>query len=66
MLLTGCAEVITSVAINGGVQVVGEEYLIQNKKPMTKCNVLNVVKGNNICRIKRTYRIKNEHRRGVR
>ena len=62
LLLTGCAEVITSMAINGGVQAVGEEYLIRNKKPMTKCSVINVAKGNNICRIKRTYRKNNEHR----
>lgn len=54
--LTGCAEIATSVAINSGVQVAGEQYLIANKKPVTKCNLLNIAKGNNMCRIKRTYK----------
>jgi len=37
IFLTGCAEIIRSVAVNGGVQVVGEQYLITQKKPITKC-----------------------------
>ena len=30
-LLNGCAEIATSVAINTGVQVAGEKYLIAHK-----------------------------------
>jgi hypothetical protein len=55
---TGCATVATSVATQAGVQVVGEQYLISQKKPMIKCNVINVVKGNKMCRVSRTYLIR--------
>jgi len=51
----GCMTVATSVATQAGVQVVGEQYLISQKKPMIKCNVINVVKGNKMCRVSRTY-----------
>jgi hypothetical protein len=52
---TGCATVATSVATQAGVQVIGEQYLISQKKPMIKCNVINVIKGNKMCRVSRTY-----------
>ena len=52
---SGCATVATSVATQAGVQYTGEQYLISQKKPMIKCNVINVVKGNNMCRVSRTY-----------
>ena len=45
-LLGGCVEIATSVAINTGVQLVGEKYLISQKKPVIKCNAINVLKGN--------------------
>jgi uncharacterized protein YceK len=52
---SGCATVATSVATQAGVQYTGEQYLISQKKPMIKCNVINVIKGNNMCRVSRTY-----------
>ena len=58
IMLSGCAEIITSVAVQGGVQVAGEEYLITKNKPIIRCNVANIIKGNNMCRIKRFYRVK--------
>ena len=51
----GCATVATSVATQVGVQYTGEQYLISQKKPMIKCNVINVIKGNKMCRVSRTY-----------
>jgi hypothetical protein len=56
-LCSGCAEIATSVAINTGVQVAGEKYLIANKKPVIKCNAINVLKGNNFCRVSQTYKV---------
>ena len=53
--LTGCAEVATNIAIQGGIQLAGEQYLIANKKPITKCNLVNVAKGHKMCRIYRQY-----------
>jgi uncharacterized protein YceK len=55
---SGCATLATSVATQTGVQYAGEQYLISQKKPMIKCNVINVVKGNNMCRVSRTYLIR--------
>ena len=52
---SGCATVATSVATQAGVQYTGEQYLISQKKTMIKCNVINVIKGNNMCRVSRTY-----------
>jgi hypothetical protein len=52
---SGCASVATSVATQAGVQVVGEQYLITQKKPMIKCNLFNVIQGNKMCRVSRTY-----------
>jgi hypothetical protein len=53
---SGCAEVITNVAVQGGVQAMGEQMLIANDKPVTRCNIINVAKGNKMCRIYRQYR----------
>ena len=55
MVCSGCASVATSVATQAGVQVVGEQYLISQNKPVIKCNVLNVIKGNKMCRVSKTY-----------
>jgi len=54
----GCASMATSVATQAGVQAVGEQYLISQNKPMIKCNVINVIKGNKMCRVSRTYLIR--------
>ena len=43
VLINGCAQIATSVATQAGVQVVGEQYLISQKKPMIKCNVYNLI-----------------------
>ena len=53
--LTGCAEIATNMAIQGGVQYAGEKVLIANNKPITKCNLINVAKGYKMCRINRLY-----------
>ena len=55
---TGCMTVATSVATQAGVQVVGEQYLISQNKPTIKCNVINVIKGNKVCRVSKTYLIR--------
>ena len=54
--LTGCAEIATNIAIQGGIQLAGEQYLQANNKPITKCNLVNVARGYKMCRISRTYR----------
>ena len=54
----GCATVVTSVATQVGVQVVGEKYLTSQNKPVIKCNVINVIKGNRACRVSKTYLIR--------
>lgn len=51
----GCVSVATSVATQAGVQAVGEQYLISQNKPVIKCNVINVIKGNKVCRVSKTY-----------
>ena len=51
----GCATVATSVATQAGVQYAGEQYLISQNKPVVKCNVINVIKGNKVCRVSKTY-----------
>ena len=56
-LLGGCAEIATSVAINTGVQLVGEKYLIAHKQPTIKCSAINVLKGNKFCRVSQTYKV---------
>ncbi len=55
---SGCVTVATSVATQAGVQVVGEQYLISQNKPVIKCNLINVIKGNKMCRVSRTYLIR--------
>lgn len=52
---TGCASLATSVATQAGVQYAGEQYLISQNKPTIKCNVINVIKGNKVCRVSKTY-----------
>ena len=54
----GCVSVATSVATQAGVQAVGEQYLISQNKPVIKCNVINVIKGNKVCRVSKTYLIR--------
>jgi len=54
----GCASVATSVATQTGVQYAGEQYLISQSKPVIKCNVINVIKGNKVCRVSKTYLIR--------
>lgn len=56
MLSTGCASLATSIATQAGVQVVGEQYLIAKNKPIIRCNVLNVIQHNKMCRVYRQYR----------
>ena len=53
---SGCAEVATNVAIQGGIQFTGEQYLIAHNKPITRCNLYNVMQGNKMCRIYKQYR----------
>ena len=52
----GCAEIATNVAIQSGVQITGEKYLISQNKPVTRCNLYNVMQGNKMCRIYKQYR----------
>ena len=52
----GCAEIATNMAIQGGVQLTGEQYLIAHNKPITRCNLYNVMQGNKMCRIYKQYR----------
>jgi len=58
VVCSGCVTLATSVATQAGVQVVGEKYLISQNKPVIKCNVLNVIKGNRACRVSKTYLIR--------
>ena len=52
---TGCVTLATSVATQAGVQAAGEQYLISQNKPVIKCNVINLIKGNKVCRVSKTY-----------
>ena len=63
LLLTGCAEIATSVAINSGVQYAGERYLIAHQSPVIKCHVFNVMKGNKMCRVSMVYMVKYKTRK---
>ena len=56
MVCSGCVSLATSVATQASVQVVGEQYLIAQNKPMIRCNLFNVAKGNKMCRVYRQYR----------
>ena len=58
VVCSGCVTLATSVATQAGVQVVGEKYLISQNKPVIKCNVINVIKGNRACRVSKTYLIR--------
>ena len=62
VLISGCAQIATSVATQAGVQVVGEQYLISQKKPMIKCNVYNIIKGNKMCRVGMVYQVSHKRR----
>ena len=53
---TGCVSLATSVVTQAGVQVVGEQYLIAQNKPIIRCNLINVAQGKKMCRIYRQYR----------
>ena len=53
---SGCVSLATSVATQAGVQVVGEQYLIAQNKPIIRCNLYNVMQGNKMCRVYRQYR----------
>ena len=61
-LISGCAQIATSVATQAGVQVVGEQYLISQKKPIIKCNVYNIIKGNKMCRVGMVYQVSHKRR----
>ena len=52
---SGCAEIATNIAVQSGVQVVGQQVLIANNKPMTKCNLVNVARGYKLCRVSKIY-----------
>ena len=56
MVCSGCVSLATSVATQAGVQIVGEQYLITQNKPIIRCNLFNVAKGNKMCRVYRQYR----------
>ena len=62
VLISGCAQIATSVATQAGVQVVGEKYLISQKKPVIKCNVYNIIKGNKMCRVGMVYQVSHKRR----
>lgn len=53
---SGCAEIATNLAVQGSIQLAGEQYLIAQNKPITKCNLVNVAQGKKMCRIYRQYR----------
>jgi hypothetical protein len=55
MVCSGCVSLATSVATQASVQVVGEQYLIAQNKPIIRCNLFNVAKGK-MCRVYRQYR----------
>lgn len=56
VVCSGCAEIATNVAIQGGIQLAGEKYLQANNKPITRCNLVNVAHGYKMCRVSKTYR----------
>ena len=62
-LLSACAEVATSVAVQSGVQFAGEKYLITQKKPIIKCNLYNVINGNKMCRVSMVYNVVHKRRK---
>jgi hypothetical protein len=62
-LCGGCAHIATSVATQAGVQVIGEQYLISQKKPVIKCNAFNIIKGNKMCRVSMVYNVSHKRRK---
>ena len=63
VLCSGCAQVATSVVTQAGVQVIGEQYLISQKKPVIKCNAFNIIKGNKMCRVSMVYNVSHKRRK---
>lgn len=55
MACSGCAEITANLAVQSGVQFAGEKYLIANNKPITRCNLINVIEKKKMCRIYRQY-----------
>ena len=55
MACSGCAEITSSLIAQGSVQYAGEKYLIAYNKPITRCNVVNMIEGKKMCRIYRQY-----------
>jgi hypothetical protein len=58
MVCSGCASFATNIATQASVQYVGEKYLISQNKPVIKCNLYNVIQGNKMCRVSKTYLIR--------
>ena len=56
MMNVGCVSLATSIATQTGVQIVGEQYLITQNKPIIRCHVLNVIQHNKVCRVYRQYK----------
>lgn len=56
MMNLGCVSLTTSVATQTGVQIVGEQYLITQNKPIIRCNGFNLIKGYKMCRVYRQYK----------
>ena len=52
---SGCAEIATNLAVQSGVQYGGEKMLIAYNKPITRCNIINVIEKKKMCRIYRQY-----------
>lgn len=57
VVCSGCSDMMARVAIQT-VASNSVNYAMTDKlKPHTNCNIFNKLKGNNLCRIKRTYNI---------
>ena len=56
MACSGCAEIATNMAIQGGIQAGVNNIAYINNKPIKNCNLYNVAKGYKMCRVNRTYR----------
>jgi len=53
--ISGCAQIATNVAVQASIQLAGEQYLMATNKPITRCTLVNVAKGNKLCRVNRVY-----------
>lgn len=57
MVCSGCSDVVTRVAVQT-IASNSVSYAMTDKlKPHTDCNIFNKLKGYNLCRIKRTYKV---------